>query len=98
MKTASVSETKNNLSAILRQVREGESYLIVDRGTPVARLDPVAAETRGADQRRADLESKGILRRGRGKVRREILDTPPPRLPGKLSALEVLLKEREEGR
>ena len=30
MKRASVSETKNNLSAILRQVREGESYLIVD--------------------------------------------------------------------
>jgi prevent-host-death family protein len=98
MKTASVSETKNNLSAILRQVREGESYLIVDRGTPVARLDPVTAEAKGADQRRADLESKGILRRGRGKVRREILDTPPPRLPGKLIALEVLLKEREEGR
>jgi prevent-host-death family protein len=98
MKTASVSETKNNLSAILREVREGESYLIVDRGKPVARLDPVAAEVKGADQRRAELESKGVLRRGRGKVRRELIETPPPRLPAKVSALALLLKEREEGR
>src|SRR4051794_2391843 len=98
MKTASVSETKNNLSAILRHVREGESYLIVDRGTPVARLDPVGAEAKGADQRRADLENKGVLRRGRGKIRKDILETPPPRLPANVSALEILLKEREEGR
>lgn len=98
MKTASVSETKNNLSAILRQVREGESYLIVDRGKPVARLDPVTAEEKGADQRRADLEQRGILRRGRGRVRKEIIDTPPPTLPKKVSALALLLAERESGR
>jgi prevent-host-death family protein len=98
MKTASVSETKNNLSAILRQVREGESYLIVDRGKPIARLDPVTAEEKGADQRRADLERRGILRRGRGRIRKEIIETPPPRLPKKVSALALLLKERESGR
>jgi prevent-host-death family protein len=98
MKTASVSETKNNLSAILRQVREGESYLIVDRGTPVARLDPVTNEEKGDDQRRADLERRGILRRGRGKVRKEIFETPPPTLPKNLSVLALLLDERENGR
>ena len=98
MKTASVSETKNNLSAILRQVREGESYLIVDRGKPIARLDPVTAEDKGSDQRRADLERRGILRRGRGRVRKEIIETPPPRLPKRVSALALLLEEREAGR
>jgi prevent-host-death family protein len=98
MKTASVSETKNNLSAILRQVREGESYLIVDRGKPVARLDPVTSEEKGADQRRADLERRGILRRGRGRAIKEILETPPPRLPKNVSALALLLDERETGR
>jgi prevent-host-death family protein len=98
MKTASVSETKNNLSAILRKVREGESYLIVDRGTPVARLDPVTNEEKGDDQRRADLERRGILRRGRGKVRKEIFETPPPALPKNLSVLALLLDERENGR
>jgi prevent-host-death family protein len=98
MRTASVSETKNNLSAILRQVREGESYLIVDRGKPVARLGPVSSEEKGADQRRADLEQRGILRRGRGRIVQEILDTPPPRLPKNVSALALLLEERETGR
>jgi prevent-host-death family protein len=98
MKTASVSETKNNLSAILRQVREGESYLIVDRGKPIARLDPVTAEDKGADQRRADLERRGALHRGRGRIRREIIETPPPPLPSGVSALALLLDEREEGR
>jgi prevent-host-death family protein len=98
MKRASVSETKNNLSAILRQVREGESYLIVDRGNPIARLDPVTAEEKGADQRRADLERRGILRRGLGKIRKEIVETAPPRLPKSASALALLLEERETGR
>jgi len=98
MKKSSVSDTKNNLSAILRQVGEGESFLIVDRGKPVARLDPVTAEDKGADQRRADLEKRGILRRGRGRVRKEIVDTTPPRPPKKVSALALLLEERETGR
>lgn len=98
MKTASVSETKNNLSAILRHVREGESYLIVDRGKPIARLDPVTAEEKGDDQRRADLERRGILHRGRGKVRKEIFETPPPTLPKNVSVLAALLDERENER
>ena len=79
-------------------MREGESYLIVDRGKPVARLEPVAAEEKGADQRRADLERRGILRRGRGRIRKEIIETPPPRLPKRISALALLLEEREAGR
>jgi len=98
MKKASVSETKNNLSAILRQVREGESYLIVDRGNPIARLDPVTAEDKGPDQRRSDLERRGILRRGLGKIRKEIVDTAPPSLPKNVSALALLLDERATGR
>ena len=97
MKTASVSETRNNLSAILRQVREGESYLIVDRGKPIARLEPVTAEDQGADRRRADLERRGILHRGRGRVRMEIIETPPPSLPKGVSALAFLREERETG-
>jgi prevent-host-death family protein len=98
MKKASISETKNNLSAILRQVREGETFLIVDHGKPVARIEPLAKAGQSADLRRADLERRGILRRGRGQVRREILQTPPPALPRKVSALALLLEERESGR
>jgi prevent-host-death family protein len=41
MKTVKVSEVKAKLSAYLRGVRKGESVLIVDRTTPVAKLVPV---------------------------------------------------------
>ena len=98
MKKASVSETKNHLSAILRQVREGETYLIIDHGKPVARLEPLTKGNEDDDLRRIDLERRGILRRGRGKVREEILATPPPRLPKRVSGLALLLEERENGR
>lgn len=98
MKKASVSEAKNHLSAILRQVREGETYLIVDHGKPVARIEPLSKKSEEGDQRRADLERRGILRRGRGPVREEIVQNHPPRLPENVSAVAVLLDERESGR
>ncbi len=41
MKTASISQTKNQLSALLDAVRHGETILIMDRNCPVARLEPV---------------------------------------------------------
>jgi hypothetical protein len=56
------------------------------------------SEGRGDDQRREDLERRGILRRGRGKVRKEIIETAPPLLPKNVSALALLLDERETGR
>jgi hypothetical protein len=58
----------------------------------------MTAEEKRDDEKRADLERRGILRRGRGKVREEIIETPPPRLPKNVSALAVLLDEREKGR
>jgi prevent-host-death family protein len=100
MKKASVSETKNRLSAILDQVKEGETYLILDRGRPVARLEPVrGGESKDSDEARlADLERRGLVRRGKGKIPREFFETPPQKLPKGFSVLEALLEERREGR
>ncbi len=98
MKKASVTDTKNNLSAILQQVRQGETYLILDRGRPVARLEPMHAEDRGTDEQRVDLERRGLLRRGRGKVRKDLLETAPPQLPRNVSAVDRLIEERRKGR
>jgi prevent-host-death family protein len=98
VKTASVTDAKNNLSAILKQVQQGQSFLILDRGRPVARLEPVGAEAGTGDARLADLERRGLVRRGRGKIRKELLELPPPSLPEGISALAFLLEEREEGR
>ena len=41
MKKASISEAKNQLSALIDSVKAGGAVLIVDRGRPVARLEAV---------------------------------------------------------
>jgi prevent-host-death family protein len=41
MKIASITEAKNNLSALIDGLKAGSPVLIVDRGRPVARLEPV---------------------------------------------------------
>ena len=38
---ATISEVKNGLSAYLRRVKAGESVLVMERKTPVARIVPV---------------------------------------------------------
>ena len=94
MKTASISTTKNQLSALIEQVRHGETILITDHDRPVARLIPVGSENGQSDEL-ALLERKGILRRGHGMACR----LAPPSVPQQhASALQALLEERESGR
>ena len=40
---ATISQLKDGLSAYLRQVKLGESVLVIDRKTPVARLVPLSS-------------------------------------------------------
>jgi len=96
MKTASISATKNQLCALIEQVRQGESILITDHDRPVARLIPVAVENgQSSSDELALLERKGILRRGHGEACR----LAPPVVPTQhASALQALLEERESAR
>jgi prevent-host-death family protein len=99
MKTASVSHTKNNLSALIDRVKEGETIVIVDRDRPVARLEPVPSSSGTAGgERVARLERAGLVRRGSGKRVRAILEEPPPRARKGADILQTLLAEREESR
>ena len=41
MKRAKISELKAKLSAYLRNVRNGETVLVMDRTTPIAKLTPI---------------------------------------------------------
>ena len=41
MLTATISQVRNGLSAYLRRVKAGETVLILDRKTPVARIVPL---------------------------------------------------------
>lgn len=99
MKIASISETKNQLSALIDAVRHGETVIITDRDRPVARLEPIApGEGVGDDTRLARLERSGVIRRGNPEALRELLHTPPPKLPKGMSVLEALIEERRQGR
>ena len=44
MRSASLTEARQNLSAILREVRKGREVILTDRGRPVARIAPVIRE------------------------------------------------------
>ncbi|HEY5435749.1 MAG TPA: type II toxin-antitoxin system prevent-host-death family antitoxin [Candidatus Limnocylindrales bacterium] len=98
METATITEVKNGLSAIIDRVKAGESVVVTDRGVPVAVIEPMSAHVE-VDDRLARLERAGIIKRGRGKVPLELLRTPgpTPRGGGNI-AVEYLLEERREGR
>lgn len=97
MKTATITEAKNRLSALIDQVRAGQSIVILDRGLPVARLEPIASDP---DQtgRIGRLQRAGILRGGTQPPPLDLIRTPGPRLRDGASAVEALLEERRSGR
>jgi prevent-host-death family protein len=98
MKTASITQAKNRLSALLDEVRHGETILIMDRNRPVARLEPVSGDLADSGGILARLERAGIVRRSKaGKPNRLILDHPP-RPTQDVDIVKVLLEEREHGR
>jgi len=54
MKKAGITETKNSQSALIDGLKGGGSpVLIMDRGRPVARLEPVSAGAEAGDERPA---------------------------------------------
>lgn len=97
MKRASISEAKNALSALLDRVKSGASVLIVDRGRPVARLEPVGGLGDGAGAL-SQLIRTGVVRAGRGTIPRGILTSAPPSPRKGASALRALIDERRDGR
>jgi len=97
MKTASVTQSKNGLSSLLRAVKGGESVLIFDRNVPIARLEPVAAGTLPDDVRLRALERQGLIRWPL-KVGAPLaaFKTPRPRPRQGTSLMAALLAERNE--
>lgn len=90
VQTASVSELKANLSRYLREVRRGGEVQVLDRGAPVARLVPPAADP-GRERER--LVAGGVLRPGRGNAA-ALLENPPVALP--VSLLRALDEDRTD--
>ena len=96
MLRASISETKSRLSALLHRVRDGESVLITDRGQAIAQLVPVEADTSNAEGWLSALERVGVVRPRIAPLAPGFLQEqlPEPRV----SAVEALMRDREEGR
>lgn len=95
MTTVSVTEAKNNLSKLLKKVRHGESVLILDRNIPVARIEPLPPGSREADEAKLiELERRGLLKRGTGKLPKDFWTRPLPKFKG--SVVQALLDERNE--
>ena len=99
MKRASITHAKNNLSALIDGLKNGSPVLIVDRGRPVARLEPVASATRSEDDAPvAQLVRDGIVRPGRAAIPKAVISSRPPRPRKGASAVRALIEERRTGR
>ena len=94
MKTAAVSELKARLSQYLNRVKAGQEVLITDRGNPVARLVPISRVRRDT---MVDMERRGLIKIGSGKLPKDFWLIPKPKDPGG-SVLRALIEEREKGR
>lgn len=97
MRTATVTEVKNGLSALLDRVRSGETVLVTDRGLPIARIEPVISYP-DVEGRLRRLERTGVLRPGGGPAPLQVLRRPAPALPRGVSAVDIVLDERRAGR
>jgi prevent-host-death family protein len=99
VKKATITETKNQLSALLARVRRGETVVILDRGRPIARIESiVGTESDDPEGRLARLEHVAAVRRGKASPPVDVLSRRPPKTRRGAAASRVLVKERREGR
>lgn len=94
MERVTIGKLRNQLSAYLRKVKAGETVIVCDRNTPVARLEPMSETDTG--QVMAELVAKGIVRAPMQPWRPELLSCEPP--ASRTSIVQTLLEERDEGR
>ena len=91
-KTYSLYEAKAHLSAIVRQVREGQSVFVTVRGEPAVEIRPVEKRAQSPEDRQdahiAELRRRGALSEP---VDRNARIRPGPRVPG---ALKRFLEDR----
>ena len=83
MKTVKIAVLKARLSEHLRQVRRGETYTVMDRETPIARLLPYGADAEALRVRKPLRRVSSI----------QDVELPPP-LKLDVDAVALLLEER----
>ncbi len=99
MKNARISELRDGLSEYLARVRKGETVIVYDRDTPIARIEPIAAAPAepGVPDWVIEAERRGIIQPPRVRGGKP-LDVNPIKVDPRFSLLEALLEERRSGR
>jgi len=85
MKRVGIADLKAHLSGYLRTVKKGETLLVMDRGTPVARIVPAADARGGLVTRRPTRDLQSV---------KQMLKRLPP-LPLPVESLSILLEDRK---
>jgi prevent-host-death family protein len=101
VRSYSIRDAKNRLSALLARVRRGARIVITDRGVPVAMLippDEAGPGSPAASARLAGLIRAGLVARRRSTLSRALLSGAPVAPSNSASAVDALLEERAEGR
>lgn len=96
MKNARISELRDGLSEYLARVRKGETVIVYDRDTPIARIEPISPADDRIPEWVREAERRGIMSPPRKTG--PIVLGPPIKLDPKFSILEALLEERRTGR
>ena len=98
MRRASVSEARNSLSALLSEVRRGETVLVTHHGKPVAQISPCDADAL-TDEAAAKLMQEEIADPPQASLDiAALIETQLPRLPEGWSASGLIVAERDESR
>ncbi len=97
MRYVSISDAKNGLSALVREIRGGATVVITDRGVPVAKLAAISPST-GISAGAIELAQRGRLVLPSAAPSTNWRQLPFPKPRGGKSALTALLDERAESR
>ena len=96
MTSATISKLKASLSELLTKVKAGEELIITDRGKMIAKIIPIKRDGLNIAIHLYDLEKSGLFRIRKKKLPDNFWDLPRPVM--KTSAVNALIKDREEGR
>lgn len=80
-------ELKTRLGAYLRQVQQGRTVVVTERGRPVAELKPIAVEGTGEEARLAELAALGLVTRS---SKAPLARSRPLRIGGKPLSTTIL--------
>lgn len=94
MQTVNIADLKNNLSAWLERVKNGEELLVKDRNKPIARLMPL---TTGADLDAEEeiLVAAGLMRLPIREKNDDFMEFPAPQMSMN-DIQSVIRAERDE--